>query len=73
MSAFKKVHSLPLFTWVPKLVEGYSHDNMNMDDGKTTDLTRKLTAIQNEKQKTETEKLGFDAIENDNMQEFFNK
>lgn len=69
---FKKVHQLPLFTWVPKLVEGYNKDHMNMDEGKTTDITRRLTIIQHERTKTESEKLGFDASEHDNMQEFFN-
>jgi hypothetical protein len=33
---------------------------------------KRLTVIQNEKAKNETEKLGFVATEHDNMQEFFN-
>ena len=70
---FKKVHQLPLFTWIPKLVEGYNKEHMNMDDGHTTDLARRLTIIQKERTRNESEKLGFDSSEHDNMQEFFNK
>jgi hypothetical protein len=75
VSAFKKVNALPLFTWVPKLIEGYSKDNMNMDESgaRSLDMVRKLTVIQNDKTRSETESMGFVSTEYDNMQEFFNK
>lgn len=44
-----------------------------MEEGKTTDIHRRLTMIQSEITKTETESLGFGSIEYENMQEFFNK
>lgn len=48
---------------------------MNMDDinAKPTDLSKKLTMLSNERARTETESLGFNSQEYDNMQEFFNK
>ncbi len=67
------MNNLALFTWVPKLVEGYSIEHMNMDESsiKSSDVTRKLTMIQNDKTKTETESMGFESNEYDNMKEFF--
>ena len=44
-----------------------------MDEGKSTDFQRRLTILSHERTKTETEKLGFDSSEHDNMEEFFNK
>ena len=49
-SAFKKVHNLSMFTWVPKLIEGYSRNNMNMDEtSKSIDFSRRLTLISHER------------------------
>jgi hypothetical protein len=46
---------------------------MNMDESKAAvDMTRRLTLISTERVKSETEKLGFDSSEIDNMQEFCN-
>lgn len=73
VSVFKKVQSLPLFTWVPKLIDGYRRDYMNMDEGRSVDFTKRLTMIQHERSRTETEKLGFSSMEHENMQEFYNK
>ncbi|CDW76980.1 ubiquitin carboxyl-terminal hydrolase 15 [Stylonychia lemnae] len=75
VSAFKKVQNLPLFTWVKQMIDGYSKENMNMDDSiaKASDFSKKLTVLSNERSRTETENLGFDTTEFDSMQEFFNK
>lgn len=39
---------------------------------KAADLTKKLTMLSNERARNETESMGFDSTEYDNMQEFFN-
>jgi hypothetical protein len=64
-----------MFTWVPKLVEGYNRDCMNIDEGnvRSVDLRKRLTIIQNERARTETQMLGFTSEEHDNMQEFYNR
>ena len=46
---------------------------MNIDETKSADIVRRLTAISNERTKTESEELGFNTKEYENMQEFFNK
>ena len=73
MAVFKKVQNLPMFTWVPKLVEGYNRDCMNMDEGRQVDIMKRLTIIQHERARTEAERLGFTSEEHDSMQEFFNR
>ena len=74
ITAFKKVIGLQLFSWVPRLVEGYRREGMNMEDGevKGQDIHKKLTMLSNERQRTQTESLGFKSEEHDSMQEFFN-
>ena len=67
VKAFKKVKDFPIFNWLPKLVEGYSKENMNIDDSRTSDLARRLTSISNEKQKFEVESMGFDSKESENL------
>lgn len=56
-------------------MEGYDKENMNMDDFniRASDIHKKLTMISNERVRTETENMGFDSSEHDNMHEFFNK
>ena len=75
MSAFKRVSNLPLFTWLITLIDGYNKENMNIDDTaiKHTSISKQLTMMSNERNKTESEKLGFSSKEHDSMQEFFNK
>jgi hypothetical protein len=53
VKAFRKVKDFPLFNWLPHLVDGYTKDNMNIDDNRTSDLARRLTSISNEKSKLE--------------------
>jgi len=74
VSTFRKVSNLPMFTWVPKLIDGYDHESMNMDqdNDKVSNLQKKLTMISNERIRTETESMGFNSEEHDNMTEFFN-
>ncbi len=63
-----------MFTWVPKLVDGYDRNCLNIDEsGKSVDLSKRLTMIQNERTKSEAERLGLSSQEHDNMQEFYNK
>ena len=64
---------MDLFKWVPKLIEGYKKNSMNMDDSHSADMVRRLTVISKERNKIETEKMGFDSTEHDNMSEFFNR
>lgn len=47
VAVFRKVQNLPMFTWVPKLVEGYNRDCMNIDEGnvRSVDLRKRLTII----------------------------
>ncbi len=74
LAVFKKVQSLPMFTWLTELVEGYNKDDcLNIEEGRSFDTMRRLTVIQNERVRSEAEKLGFTSQEHDNMQEFFNK
>jgi ribosomal protein L14E/L6E/L27E len=73
VAVFNKVYDLPIFSWVPKLVEGYQKKTMNIDDSKAADMVRRLTVISKERTKIETESMGFDSSEYDNMTEFFNK
>ena len=55
-------------------MEGYSHEWLNLDEeGRSVDLTKRLTIIQHERARTEAERLGFTAAEHDSMQEFFNR
>jgi hypothetical protein len=63
VKAFRKVKDFPLFNWLPHLVDGYSKDNMNIDDNRTSDLERRLTSISHEKSKLEVESMGFDSEE----------
>lgn len=75
VSNFKKVANLPLFTWVPHLVDGYNKEGMNIDEeyhSKAGELQRKLTTISNDRVRNETETMGFTSDEYDSMQEFFN-
>jgi hypothetical protein len=46
VSVFKRVQNLPMFTWVPKLVDGYDRNCLNIDEsGKSVDLSKRLTMI----------------------------
>lgn len=71
VKAFRKVKDFPIFNWLPKLVDGYSKEYMNIDDSRTSDLARRLTSISNEKSKAEVESMGFDSHESENLQLFF--
>ena len=74
LAVFKKVQNLPIFTWIPQLIEGYNKDEcLNIDEGRSHETMRRLTIIQNEKAKNEAEKLGFTSQEHDNMLEFYNR
>jgi hypothetical protein len=57
------------------LIEGYNKDEMNIDEHvvRSMSLQKQLTALSQEKTKSETESLGFTSDEHDSMQEFFNK
>jgi hypothetical protein len=46
---------------------------MNMDESRGADLVRRLTSISYDRTKSETEQMGFNSKEYDNMQEFFNR
>jgi len=46
---------------------------MNLDDTKGSDLVRRLTVISNERTKIETQQMGFDSNEFENMNEFFTR
>jgi hypothetical protein len=74
LAVFKRVQNLPMFTWVPALVDGYNKDDcLNIEEGRSVETMRRLTMIQNERARNEAEKLGFTSAEHDNMQEFFNR
>ena len=64
---------MALFKWVPKLVDGYSIQHMNIDqsDLKSSGLLSKLTMIQHEKTKIETESMGFESSEYESMKQFY--
>ena len=70
VTAFKKVIGLQLFSWVGRLVEGYRKEGMNMEDGEMRgqDIHKKLTMLSNERQRTQTESMGFKSEEHDSMQ-----
>lgn len=72
IKVYKKVQTLPIFSWVPHIIKGYNKGCMNMDDNKGNDFGRRLTVISNERAKNETEQMGFNSQEYANMQEFFN-
>jgi hypothetical protein len=60
LAVFKKVQNLPMFNWIPSLVDGYNKDDcLNIDEGRSLDNMRRLTMIQNERARNEAEKLGF--------------
>lgn len=65
--SFVKVFNLPLFDWIPKLIDGYKKARTNFDDSKGAEMVRRLTIISKERAKIETEKLGFDSTEYDSM------
>jgi hypothetical protein len=68
------VQNLPIFTWVPELVDGYNKkDCLNIDEGRSVDVMRRLTVIQHERARNEAQQLGFTSGEHDNMQEFYNR
>jgi hypothetical protein len=68
------VQKLEIFTWVPRLVEGYSRECMNMDEGgSSVDLKKRLTMIQSEKAKNEAERMGFTSEEHEGMQDFYQR
>lgn len=73
MGVFKDVQNLQMFTWVPKLVLGFTQENMNLDDLRTSEIVRRLTVISNERAKTHTEQLGFDSQESENINNFFSR
>ena len=73
VKVFKKVQKLPMFSWVPQIINGFPKESMNLDESKGSDLLRRLTVISNERAKNETEQMGFNSQEYENMQEFFNK
>ena len=74
LAVFKRVQNLPMFSWVPALVDGYNkEDCLNIEEGRSVETMRRLTMIQNERARNEAEKLGFTSSEHDNMQEFFNR
>lgn len=79
IGVFKKVHKLEMFTWVPRLVEGYRRDCMNMDDSLhasgrgSVDLKMRLTLIQSEKARSEAERMGFAPGEHEAMQELYQR
>ena len=56
---FKKIKGLSIFAWVPELVGGYRNAIMNLDDTRQSLVNRRLTILLNERQRTETEQLGF--------------
>lgn len=58
---------MPLFTWVPKVVDGFKKSSNNFDDSKGAEMVRRLTIISKERTKIETEKLGFDTAEFESM------
>ncbi len=74
IAVFKKVQNLPMFTWVLKLIDGYNEkDCLNIDEGHSVDVMRRLTVIQHERARNEAQQLGFKSSEHDNMQEFYNR
>ena len=68
MKVFKKVQQLPIFSWVPQMINGYPKETMNMDESKGVDFMRRLTSISYDRTKSETEEMGFNSQEYDNMQ-----
>lgn len=49
-----------MFTWVLELVDGYNKkDCLNIDEGRSVDVMRRLTVIQNERARNEAQQLGF--------------
>jgi hypothetical protein len=56
---FKRVQKLEIFSWVPKLVDGYDAKYLNSDEGAAPSLQKRLTLIQNERARKDAEKLGF--------------
>ena len=51
-------------------MEGYRREGMNMEDGEMRgqDIQKKLTMLSNERQRTQTESMGFKSEEHDSMQ-----
>jgi hypothetical protein len=57
-----------MFTWVLELVAGYNKkDCLNIDEGRSVDVMRRLTVIQHERARNEAQQLGFTSEEHDNM------
>jgi hypothetical protein len=54
VAVFNKVKNLPMFTWVLDLVGGYNKkDCLNIDEGRSVDVMRRLTVIQHERARNE--------------------
>jgi hypothetical protein len=46
IAVFKKVQSLPMFTWILEMVQGYNKkDCLNIDESRSVDVMRRLTVI----------------------------
>jgi hypothetical protein len=47
-----------MFSWVPRLLEGYDQACLNVDDSGAS-IQKQLTLIKNERARKDAEKLGF--------------
>lgn len=72
MRQFKRVQKLEMFSWVPRLVDGYDTSYLNSDEGAPS-LQKRLTMLQNERARKDAEKLGFTQQEHKSISEFFNQ
>ena len=54
-------------------MDGFSDENMNIDEVKTNEISRRLTIVQNERTRKQTEQMGFDTKEYESMNTFYMK